>query len=191
MRLLLKFLAAFVIAVLIGLGSLYYMTFVMRAPQTVTNGIWHTNPDLGTAANDPYSRFQLAVTSILGLNKSETIYYQAGVDQNGKPLSSACDYVLRGSAPEARWWSITAYGPDDLLINTQGARYSASAASVLKNPDGTIEIALTPDGSGPNGIATGAGKFVLVLRLYQPGASVRSAPESVPLFTIETGNCRA
>jgi len=131
------------------------------------------------------------VTSILALARSETIYFEARTDDAGEPLSPACDYLLTGPAPDARWWSVTAYGPDDMLIPTEGARYSASASSATADGAGSIEIALTPDGSGPNGIATGTGRFILLLRLYQPSKTVADAPDAAPLFRIARGSCRA
>jgi hypothetical protein len=187
----LKWLSAVVVGVLLGAGTLYYAVFVANPAPVVANGAWRMNPLAGSAANDAYSRLQISVTSILALAKSETIYFVAEGDDAGEAFSPACDYLLTGPAPEARWWSVTAYGPDDMLIPTQSARYSASAATVVQDGTGDIEIALTPDGSGPNGIATGAGGFILLLRLYQPAKALADAPESAPLFRITRGGCRA
>lgn len=188
---LLKWLSALIVGIALGLGSLWYMVFKANPPSVVTNGVWHTNLDVGSAANDAYSRLQIAITSILALNRSETIYFEATKDAEGQPLTAACDYELKGPAPEARWWSVTAYGPNDMLIHSTGDRYSASAASVETGADGQITIALTPDGSGPNGIATGNAGFVLLLRLYQPAEAVAAAPDAARLFTLTKGSCRA
>jgi hypothetical protein len=194
----LRWLAALVAGVAIGAGSLYYATFMASPAPMVINGAWRMNPLAGSAANDPYSRLQLAVTSILALARSETVYFEARTDDAGGKLNAACDFLLTGAPPDARWWSVTAYGPDDMLIPTESARYSATAHSTAypHTPPGLpltrdIEIALTPDGSGPNGIATGSSDFVLLLRLYQPAKAVADAPESAPVFRITRGNCRA
>lgn len=191
MRTLLRWLSALVLGVALGAGSLWYAVFRMSPDQTVTNGIWHTNLLAGSAANDPYSRLRIAITSILALNKSETIYYEAIADEQGAPLSAACDYLLQGPAPDARWWSVTAYGANDMLIHSTGNRYSASLATATKDQDGAIDIALTPDGSGPNGIATGNGAFTLLLRLYQPSEAVAAAPEAAALFHLIKASCRS
>ncbi|MFT3809279.1 MAG: DUF1214 domain-containing protein [Micropepsaceae bacterium] len=191
MKILLKWLSALVVGIAIGLGSLWYMVFKAKPPSFAVNGIWRTNLDAGSAANDAYSRLQIAVTSILALNRTETIYFEANADAEGQPLTAACDYTLHGPAPDARWWSVTAYGPDDMLIHSASDRYSASAASVETAADGAISIALTPDGSGPNGIATGNDGFVLLLRLYNPSDAVAAAPDAAKLFAITKGNCRA
>ncbi len=191
MKTLLKWLAALVIGVALGAGSLWYMVFKANPAPIVTVGIWHMNPLAGSAANDPYARLQLAITSILALNRSETIYFEARTDNEGSRLTAACDYTLVGPPPDARWWSVTAYGDDNMLIPTESARYSASAAAATTNADGNVEIALTPAGDGPNGIATGAGTFDLVLRLYQPSKDLDAAPDAAPLFQLVKGACRA
>lgn len=187
----LKWLSALVLGVALGLGSLWYMIFKAKPPSFAVNGIWRTNLDAGSAANDAYSRLQIAITSILALNRTETIYFEANADAEGQPFTAACDYTLTGPAPDARWWSVTAYGADDMLIHSAGERYSASAASVESAADGTISIALTPDGSGANGIATGNDRFVLLLRLYNPSEAVAAAPDAARLFTLTKGSCSA
>ena len=187
----LKWFSALVVGIAAGLGSLWYMTFRSAPQASAVNGIWVTNLEAGSAANDAYSRLRIAHTSLLALNRSETIYFEASRDAEGEPLTAACTYTLTGPAPDARWWSVTAYGPNDMLIHSTAGRYSASAASVETGADGAIDIALTPDGSGPNGIATGNDGFVLLLRLYQPSEGVAAAPDAAKLFTIVKGSCRA
>ncbi len=191
MKTLFRWLSALIVGVALGAGSLWYMTFRAAPPSLVHNGIWRTNLEAGSAAIDAYSRLRIAVTSLLALNRSETIYFEASADAEGEPLTAACDYTLTGAPPEARWWSVTAYGPDDMLIHSASERYSASAASVETNADGSVTIALTPDGSGPNGIATGNATFALLLRLYHPAESLAAAPDAAALFTLNKGSCRA
>lgn len=191
MRFVLKFVAALVLGVALGIGSLWYAVFHMNPAAPIAVGIWRMNPLAGSAANDAYSRLYLAITSILALNRTETLYFEARTDDEGGPLTAACDYVLRGPPPAARWWSVTAYGADNMLIPSDSERYSASAASASTNAAGDIVIALTPDGSGENGIATGNARFELVLRLYQPSKDLDAAPEAAPLFRLEKGACRA
>ena len=191
MRTFLKWLSALVVGLAIGLGSLWYMTFRAAPAALVANGVWRTNLEAGSAAVDAYSRLRIAVTSILALNRTETIYFEAAADSGGEPLTAACDYLLTGPQPDARWWSVTAYGPDDMLIASTSERYSASATSVQAGADGGVSIALTPDGSGPDGIATGNGRFVLLLRLYNPSEAVAAAPDAAKLFDLTKQGCRA
>ncbi len=186
-----KWLMLLVLGLALGAGSAWYMTFRHSQGNVVQNGIWFTNLDVGSAAADPYTRLRIAVTGLFALNARETIYLNAVNDADGQPLTAACDYTLVGPSPKARWWSVTAYGPDDMLINTESRHYAASATSVTTDANGEVQIALTPDGSGPNGIATGTGNFDLTLRLYQPDPAVAAAPDAATLFKIIKGGCRA
>lgn len=191
MRTLGRWLIALVLGVALGAGSLWYMLFLKSPTEYVANGVWRMNPLAGSAANDPYSRLRIAITSILALNKSETLYFEASADADGNRLNAACTYTLKGPPPDARWWSVTAYGPDDMLIHSEAQRYSASAGSAETDANGEVEIALTQDGHGPNGIATGNGDFILLLRLYEPAKAVADAPEAAALFTLTKGSCAA
>lgn len=191
MRTFMTWLAAIVLGVAIGAGSLWYMVTREQPGDVITNGVWRMNPLAGSAAADGYARLKIALSSILALNRSETLYFEATTDAEGGPLTAACEYRLEGLAPDARWWSVTAYGADDMLIPSESRRYSASAGSVETLSGGGVVIALTSDGSGPNAIATGNGRFILLLRLYQPSKSVAEAPESALLFSLVKGSCRA
>jgi len=191
LRTFLKWLSALVVGLALGGGSLWYMTFRAAPPAMVRNGVWVTNLEAGSAAVDAYTRLRIAITSILALNRSETLYFEATADAEGEPMTAACAYTLTGPAPDARWWSVTAYGSDEMLIHSVSERYSASAASVESAADGTITIELTPDGSGQNGIATGNDRFVLLLRLYNPSEGLAAAPDAAKLFTLTKGSCSA
>jgi hypothetical protein len=188
----LKWLSALALGLSLGLGSLWYMTLKAAPTSSVQNGVWVTNLEAGSAANDAYSRLRIAITSILALNRSETLYFEASKDTEGERLTAACTYTLTGPAPDARWWSVTAYGANDMLIHSASSLYSQSAASVRETgPDGTVTITLSPDGAGLNGIATGNDTFVLLLRLYQPLEGVAAAPDAAKLFTLTKGRCSA
>jgi hypothetical protein len=184
-------LSALIAGLALGVASLALAPRFMPGTGTIQNGAWAVNPLAGSAGADPYSKLYIARTSVLALNKSETVYYEARTDDEGRALTSACDYLLNGAAPPARWWSVTAYGPDDMLIANPAARYSASAGSVAGD-NAALEIALTPDGAGPNGIASGnAGAVTLLLRLYMPEEVYRAAPGKAPVFSIARGSCRS
>ena len=191
MRTLGRWLSILLVGAALGAGSLWYAAFRMAPAETIAVGAWRMNPLAGSVGVDPYTRLRIALTSILALNRSETIYFEALADEEGRPLEARCDYTLTGPPPDARWWSVTAYGPDDMLIASPSRRYSASAASAAPDPDGQVVIELTRDGEGRNGVATGDGRFILLLRLYQPARALAEAPEGAPLFKLARGECRS
>src|SRR6202008_3721538 len=113
------------VAVSLALGSAYLGVFSMRGGDAqVSNGAWQTNLATGSSAADPYLRTYIALTGVLALNKSETIYYEANRDSAGEPLDGKCSYRIDGKDPDARWWSITVYGKDHFLLPNPQKRYS-------------------------------------------------------------------
>ena len=126
---------------------------------------------------------------LLALNKSETVYYTARTDSAGERFDGACSYRIEGRDPDARWWSLTAYGNDSFLIDNPGRLYSVSRNTVVRSPDGTFVIRLSTQAEGQNAIATSPDGFDVTLRLYNPGPSVLESPSTVPLPTITKEAC--
>lgn len=190
----LKYAGALVLGVLLGLISLYLMMGPLRSGATVTNGVWTTDLSTGSAAAGPYTRAQIALYGLLALNRSETVYYFANNDADGAPLTSLCDYAIEGRDPDARWWSLTVYGPDSYLLDEAKGRYSASATSVTRRADGTFRVVLagsgTKEADAPGAIPTGTGAFNVTLRLYNPGRSIVEHPDNVALPRLIKGACR-
>src|SRR5579862_3079593 len=110
------------LAVLIGgaaLGVAATWLSVYRFPRSqISDGPWKTNLLAGSAQSGPYRRAAVAIHGLFALSRSESAYYTASTDSDDGPLDGRCRYDLTGPEPEARWWSITAYGPDDYLIPT-------------------------------------------------------------------------
>lgn len=172
-----------------GLGSAY---LAVRASSTndgtARNGPWLTPRNVSDPNETMYARAARVVASIGALRKEEAIYFNATEDSAGNPLSGNCSYRIEGRDPDARWWSITAYGTDRFLIPNPGNRYSVSKTNVVRAADGSfsIELSTTPQ----NWIATSPEGFDLTLRLYNPGAALAKDPLTVPLPAIVKGACR-
>jgi hypothetical protein len=190
MRLLLKSLAVLVIGTALGLALTWATAMRGTMPGGISDGPWRTNLSVGSAGGDMATRAAVALHGLLALNRSETIYYTAGTDDAGKPLSGACAYRLAGRDPDARWWSITAYGPDDYLIPNPANRYSISKNSVMRDGSGAFSTEVSTRPGGANAIPVGAGAFTLTLRLYNPGASVAADPAHAALPAIERVSCK-
>lgn len=155
----------------------------------IHNGAWRTSLDIGSKDAGTYLRADIAVHGLLALNRSETMYYSATTDSSGVPLDGKCTYRVRGNDPKTRWWSITAYGPDDYLIPNDARRYSVSQNSVARDPDGSFSVMLSRDDGGENWIPVMPGPFSVSLRLYNPDASVVADPATAVLPTIEKAAC--
>ena len=183
-------LSVFVVGSALGLGSAWLAAMWLPGASTVTNGVWTTDLTIGSAAADPYLRARVAVSGVLALNKSETLYYTADTDASGAPLSSACVYRIEGRDPAARWWSMTAYGPDFYLIANPADLYSESRTTVTRGPDGGFVIRVARAAQAGDWIPLGdADRFRLTLRLYNPDPSVVAAPDTAALPRLIKESC--
>jgi len=181
--------AMVLIAAVLGLGSAWWV--VRRGGlDTIRNGAWTTNLSVGSTAADPLTRAQVALFGLFALNRSETVYFDATRDDTGEALRSTCIYKVSGMSLPARWWSITAYAPDQFLIPNRAGRYSFNMKSV--EPDESGSFSFTAAGGEQPGrwLPTGKNRFLLSLRLYNPAPEVVAHPERIALPRIERqGDC--
>jgi len=175
-----KFLIAAVVALVLG-GAIGYFTVdpmlnLVTEWTGIQNGPWGTSLAIGSTSANPYLRAWIAKHGLLALDKSETIYLSAYDDDNGEPLAGDADYIIQGRPPDARWWSITAYGEDDFLIANDQNRYSFSTTDIKFEPDGTFKIYLSRTPKEGNWLPAGEAKSLsLSLRLYNPGPAYYDA----------------
>ena len=181
-KILIAVLIALVLGTAIGVGSVILSYNSAVATQNIKNGSWQTNLGTGTEKANPYLRAATAVHYLLALNQSETIYYSANTDDSGNLLNANNDYRMEGKAPDARWWSITVYGADDFLIPNALNRYSYNANNVSLDSNGKFSIYVSKQQQAGAWLPLGDQKrFVLALRLYNPGQSVRTNPATIEL----------
>lgn len=144
-------------------------------------GPWRANLLSGSVNADAVTRAQTAVAGLLALGRDETIYYLAREDSEGQPLRSRCSYRISGFAPDARWWSITAYAEDYFLFPGAGDRYSVNGSQVTLTADQQFEFFTGPvpvSAAGHrNGLVTpGDRPLILTLRLYNPSDRLQQDP---------------
>ena len=97
------------------------------------------------------------------------------MDNQGNFLTGEHSYILHfDSFPpvlEGGFWSITAYGEDDFLIDNPLNRYCINDRSDLKaNADGTVDIVLAQQAPEniTNWLPVSKGRFHLFMRIYTP-----------------------
>jgi hypothetical protein len=179
-----------VVGIALGLG-LTWLTVIRGVTMGggVMDGPWRTSLEAGSSQGSMFLRASVAVHGLLALNRSETMYYTASTANDGAVLDGKCSYRIRGIDPKTRWWSITAYGPDDYLIPNPAHRYSVSKNSVERDPDGSFSITVSRDNGGENWIPVAPGPFSLSIRLYNPDKSVIADPAHVMLPGITREVC--
>jgi hypothetical protein len=188
----LKFLASVLFALSLGVGSaLWAINHPPGENYNLTNGAWRTNLAIGSSEAGMYIRALVARTGLFALNKSETIYFIAAVDDDGDRLHSNCDYRIEGQDIETRWWSITAYGADHFLIGNENKRYSYNGHDVIRQPDGSYRILMSSTAKSGNWLPAGnQEQLYLALRLYNPLPAVYRNPAGVKLPRILKEACR-
>lgn len=182
-------------AVALGLGSAWWV--LKKAPwlnKTMQVGAWKTNLQAGSTDADLYTRASVAVNALLALGRDETMYFVASTDDAGHTLRSTCSYRVSGTAPQARWWSITAYADDMFLFDAPNQHYSLNGSTAKLDALGNFALVLGPKPSagGEFWIPTvGSGTAVLTLRLYNPAPELQASPASLVAPRIERlGDCR-
>ena len=126
--------------------------------------------------NTEYAYRALVALAGLGANTVEVaLYPKIEQDADGNTLTGEKSYILHfESYPqvlEGGFWSVTAYGDDDFLIDNPIDRYCINDRSGLQaNDDGSVDIILSEDApkDTTNWLPVGAGGFHLFMRIYTP-----------------------
>lgn len=107
----------------------------------VKNGPWVTHMGIGRKDTPVPEKAGLARLALGGNDANETIYWNADVDSDEKPLHSSNDYTVTfTSKPLVRYedkgfWSITVYGEDQFLIENPDKKYMLRSDSVFDRED--------------------------------------------------------
>lgn len=195
MRTLLHLIALFAIALLLGIGSAWYMIEYGSPLTTKRVGPWASWISEGNPNADPYTKAHLARSGRLPLTSTTARYFFARTDSGGRQLTSACEYSIEGSALDARWWSIAVYDEHGSVIENPSERYSFNSDEAIRRTDGTYRITLANNARPENWLPSGSGperKLELMLRIYGPRETDSAGIGQVPddrLPKIERKSC--
>jgi hypothetical protein len=175
--------------IIIG-GVLAFITFqiLARAYVTKVNG-WTTMYGCGEPSNGTLLRGACALTFPGPINvPQEAMYWTTKVDSTGQALSGPHDYIMHFPAgqlpPNQAFWSLTMGDARNRFVANPINRYSVSDRSgLVRNADGSVDIYIrnvAPTGHESNWLPAPAGKFILWLRVYLPGATILDGKYKVP-----------
>ena len=195
MRALGYFIGAFVIALLLGIGSAWYMIERGSLLTTTRIGPWTSWLSEGNPNADPYTRAHLARSGRLPLSSTAARYFTASTDSSGSQLSAGCEYIISGAPQNARWWSLALYDARGSIIPNPSNRYSFNSEEAIRRSDGSYEVHLSRNARPGNWLPTGRDsdrRLTLMLRIYGPRDTDASGigqilPESLP--RIERKEC--
>jgi hypothetical protein len=180
-RLLLGSLFALAVAALVGLGATWLALTRGTAFGAVTIGAWTSFPKSGTRDVDPYSRAAIARSGELPVGSGDGVAFLARTDDDGRSLDGRCEVRISGTTPQARFWTLTLYDPRGRLIGNAIDRQGFTSQEIVRNADGSFDIAVAPRTRAGNWLPTnGVESYVLVLRLYDSpvGVATRAAREA-------------
>lgn len=181
----------------VGLGTAAGLALTAAAIRsdalgTARAGAWRLFTDAGTPAVNPYLRARAARIGDIPLAAAQGLTATARQDDAGHALDGRCRYRLSGPVPPAQFWTLEAADVGGHPFDNPAGRQGFTATDVLRDAEGRFTIELSPDARPGNWLPLpGAGRFMLVLRLYDTGlmsggaASARSAVWP----TIEAAGC--
>ena len=147
---------------------------------------WIAHYDQSMEGQNPWLRNYVAFTGLLGSVRPEISYLESMYDDFNTPLLGSNDYILKGVAPESRYWSFVTYDFLNGRIEPHEQTIASSHRTIL-NDLGEYEIIITDDPTKyPNKQSiTHAGKdFNIVMRIYGPKLSYYENKDSVPVGSI-------
>ncbi|MBM3544699.1 MAG: DUF1214 domain-containing protein [Alphaproteobacteria bacterium] len=171
MRSLGYFIGAFTLALVLGIGSAWYMIERGSPLTTEKAGPWESWISEGNPNADPYTKAHLARSGRLPLTSTAARYFVAHTDDQGSSLTSSCEYSVVGMPLNARWWSLALYDGFGALIDNPSDRYSFNSEEAIRRSDGTFHVTISrnarPENWLPSGTEYGRG-LTLMLRVYGP-----------------------
>lgn len=183
--------AGAVIGLVAGLGSAWLATGGLIGAGAVRNGGWSTDLTIGSQAANPWVRAQIARVGLLALPRSQTLYFDRSTDETGAPLDARCRYAIAGKPIPARWWSITAYGGDQMLSRNANGPVSIDATRLGPRAEANWTVTAGPAAAGapPDLSLSGLDRVILMLRLYNPDAADPIALKAMELPTVTRLSC--
>lgn len=177
--------------ILLGAGGAVWSVRAGALGASDKIGPWTTGRDFGTAQAGAYTRAVVALRGLLALPASEARYYNAAVDDAGRPLDGRCTYMINGGGLPGRWWSITLYDHAGYLAANQPGIYSVGSAALPSSEQAHWSVIASPDRQMGHWLPTGGiDRFELTLRAYLPddGGKGNFTREQLP--SISRGACK-
>ncbi len=143
-------------------------------------GPWQVWVNAGSAGADPYTRAHIARTGQLPITSASGATFFATRDEDGRTLSSSCDYEIIARPFNAVWWTIAVYDGYGNLIPNKANRHAFSSQSLTVLPDGTQRVVLAPEARPGHWLPSGqASSLTLALRIIRPLTVEGQADEDV------------
>lgn len=187
------FLVFVTLAVAVGGGasSVWFALQAREGVGAVTIGGWTAYPDIGTPDSDPYTSARVAREGLLALGRAEGLSFVAQRDSNGDVLLRQCSYVLEGSVPSARFWTLYAADETSAALASEGRRRNGlHSYEAVRLADDTLRISVGRRAAPGNWLRiSGTGPMLLVLTLYDTPIASSTGVADVELPQLIKAGC--
>ncbi|WP_375634262.1 MULTISPECIES: DUF1214 domain-containing protein [unclassified Bartonella] len=177
----------FAFSILCGTLSVDYVLNSFPHFERFRIGKWSAYPKMGTANMDPYTRARTTKRGIVSLGRTEGIQFQIWQDNQGRPLHHHCHYLLKGTIPETRLFTL--YTADKSLkpyTSSKEIPFELHTDNIIYEHDGSLRINISPTPQTGNWLATVSQKeFGLILTLYDTPIISATALQTLTMPSIE------
>lgn len=156
---------------------------------SLENGWNVTRTGIGSYGTQYEKRALIALIGLGANLNADACYPNCQIDENGEKLNGSKKYVIhfdKGQTPPAKaFWSITLYGPDELLVANPFNRFAIGDRDALKfNKDGSLDIYIQAESPGKekesNWLPAAKEQFSLTMRLYWPSEEFLNGNWKIP-----------
>lgn len=164
-----------ILAAVVGLGTTWLTLTRGVAFGALSIGAWTAWPKSGSVDIDPYARAIVSRTGQLPVGTGDGVAFYARSDDAGNAFDGRCTFVISGSTPAARYWTLTLYDAEGRPVANTIDRHGFTSAEVVRDTGGNVIITVAPRARPGNWLPSGGvEQFVLVWRLYDTPIGVAS-----------------
>jgi hypothetical protein len=168
----------------LGLASAHYAVAGRPPFGMVEVGPWTAWPRSGGRSIDPYLRAYLARGVHLPLGSGEGLELVAERDDSGQALDGRCRYLVTGTTPATRAWTLSVTDPDGQAFRLPLERSGFTDAEIVRDERPGLRIAAATAPEAGNWLPLPAGgRFQFRLRLYDTPISGHASelrPDGLP-----------
>ncbi|MGB8819192.1 MAG: DUF1214 domain-containing protein [Rhizobiaceae bacterium] len=153
---------------------------------------WTANPVNGTLSADPYSKARLARDASLSMGAAEGVTFYASKDEDGRPLTSQCTYLISGQNPSARLWTLLALSNSRTRFDRISDDLPSSLASerMVFGKKMAFEIQVSASARPGNWLAVPRKTdFTLALNLYDSPVATNKGLVETKLPSVKRISC--
>ena len=180
-----------ILAAVVGLGATWLTLTRGVAFGALSIGAWTAWPKSGSVDIDPYARAIVSRTGQLPVGTGDGVAFYARSDDAGNAFDGRCTFVISGSTPAARYWTLTLYDAEGRPVANTIDRHGFTSAEIVREADGRFAISVAPRARPGDLLLTGRlEQIVCVWRLNDTplGVAPRTT-QSGPMPAVARKDC--